>query len=324
MISLDFELLWGMRDHKTIDDYGENILGVWEVIPRMLKLFDEYNVAVTFATVGFLFASGKEELLAYAPKIKPAYKDTNLSPYNGHFDLVKDNEEGDKYHFASALIEMIRKYPYHEIATHTFSHYYCNSEGQTIEDFRRDIIAAISIADRAGIKLKSLVFPRNMFNGEYIKVCEENGIVAYRGNEQVWFHRSETKISRIKGVSMRAFRLLNSYINISGHHCYSLEEIAGERPYNIPSSRFLRPYSRSLKLFEGWRKKRILNSMTHAAKNNMMYHLWWHPHNFGRDQDENFGFLRDILAHYKKLNEKYNFSSITMEALAEQMDRKDG
>jgi peptidoglycan/xylan/chitin deacetylase (PgdA/CDA1 family) len=321
VISLDFELLWGMRDHKTIADYGENILGVWEVIPKMLKLFDEFEVAVTFATVGFLFASKKQELLEFAPEIKPAYKDSNLSPYNGHFNIIKDSEEEDKYHFASTLINMIRKYPYHEIATHTFSHYYCNSEGQTIEDFRRDIVAAIAIADRAGIKLKSLVFPRNMFNQEYIRVCEENGITSYRGNEEVWFHKSQTKISKVKGMSMRALRLLNSYVNISGHHCYTHEEIARERPYNIPSSRFLRPYSPSLNILEGLRKRRILNSMTYAARNNLLYHLWWHPHNFGKDQEQNFAFLRDILSHYQKLNQDYGFTSITMGGLAEQIDR---
>lgn len=322
VISLDFELLWGMRDHKTIDDYGENILGVWEVIPRMLELFDKYDVAATFATVGFLFASKKEELLQFAPEVKPEYKNANLSPYNGHFDHVKDSENDDKYHFASELIDMIRKYPSHEMATHTFSHYYCNSEGQTIDDFRRDIQAAIAIANRDGIKLQSLVFPRNMFNEEYIRVCDENGISSYRGNEEVWFHKSESKTSKIKGISMRGFRLLNSYLNISGHHCYSDEEMSRERPYNIPSSRFLRPYSPSLKLFEGLRKKRILNSMTHAAKRNLMYHLWWHPHNFGKDQDKNFELLEAILAHYKKLNAKYGFSSVTMGALAEQMDRQ--
>ena len=324
VISLDFELLWGMRDHKTIEDYGENILGVWEVFPKMLSLFEKYGVGVTFATVGFLFASNKEELLEYSPKIKPEYKEANLSPYNGHFDLVKVTEKDDKYHFASELISMIRKYPGHEIATHTYSHYYCNSAGQTIEDFRRDIKAAITLANRDGLKLMSLVFPRNMFNEEYIRVCEEFGISSYRGNEEVWFHKAETKTSRIKGMSKRGFRLLNAYLNISGHHCYSLDEISRERPYNIPSSRFLRPYSAKLRLFEGLRKRRILKSMTYAAKNNLMYHLWWHPHNFGKDQNENLGLLEDILAHYKKLNNTYSFTSITMADLAKQFDKKNG
>ena len=324
VISLDFELLWGMRDHKSIADYGDNLLGVWEVFPKMLALFNKYEVGATFATVGFLFASKKEELLQFAPRIEPKYKEANLSPYNGHFDQVKASEEEDKYHFASSLIKMIKKYPIHEIATHTYSHYYCNSAGQTIDDFRRDIKAAIEIAERDGIKLESLVFPRNMYNEQYIRVCEENGISSYRGNEEVWFHKAATKTSKIKAVSKKGFRLLNSYFNIAGHHCYSVEELSKERPYNIPSSRFLRPYSSKLKVFEGLRKRRIKNSMTYAAKNNLLYHLWWHPHNFGKDQEENLALLEDILAHYKVLNTKYGFSSITMGNLAKQFDQKNG
>jgi peptidoglycan/xylan/chitin deacetylase (PgdA/CDA1 family) len=320
VISLDFELLWGVRDILTIDQYGESILAVQQILPRMLDMFTEYDVKATFATVGFLFASTKEELISHCPEIKPQYKDPNLSPYNGHFDQLKQTESEDKYHFASDMINLLKKYPEQEIGTHTFSHYYCNSEGQTIDDFRRDIQSAIAIARKYDIELKSLVFPRNMYNPNYMGVCEEYGIISFRGNEHVWFHKEEVA-SKLKVLRKRAFRLLNAYINISGHHCYKTEDIAKKRPYDIPSSRFLRPYSNTLKMFEGLRKKRILNSMTHAAKNKLLYHLWWHPHNFGQNQDANFAFLEDILIHYKKLNETYGFSSITMGNLAEQIDK---
>lgn len=62
--------------------------------------------------------------------------------------------------------------------------------------------------------------------------------------------------------------------------------------------------------------------MTHAARNNLTYHLWWHPHNFGINQDENFEFLEKILMHYKKLNSQYGFTSITMSNLAKQVLNK--
>ena len=59
--------------------------------------------------------------------------------------------------------------------------------------------------------------------------------------------------------------------------------------------------------------------MTFAAKNNLTYHLWWHPHNFGANMEENFKFLEKILQHYKFLNEKYNFQNYTMSSLAAKM-----
>ena len=57
IISLDFELMWGVRDKRTISDYGDAILGVRETFDRLLHLFSLYKVAVTFSTVGFLFNS---------------------------------------------------------------------------------------------------------------------------------------------------------------------------------------------------------------------------------------------------------------------------
>ena len=321
VISLDFELFWGMRDHKTLEDYGPNILGVWEAMPRMLDLFQAHDVKATFATVGFLFANSKEELIRYVPKEVPQYEEERLSPYNGHFDQVKANEVQDKYHFASELIKLIKTYPGQEIATHTFSHYYCISEGQTIHDFDRDIKAAKSIAAESDVELISIVFPRNMFNEEYIRVCEENGIIAYRGNEKVWFHNSKMGMGRLAGYTRKVLRFLNSYINLSGHHCYTVEEIASNRPYDIPSSRFLRPYNHKLKAFENIRIRRIKNSMTYAAKNGLVFHLWWHPHNFGAFQKENFAMLEELMKHYSSLKSEYGFESVTMGEFAREMDK---
>ena len=63
---------------------------------------------------------------------------------------------------------------------------------------------------------------------------------------------------------------------------------------------------------ENLKLRRIRNSMTYAAKNNLLYHLWWHPHNFGQNTDKNMDTLKRVLEHYKKLELKYGFRSLTM------------
>lgn len=317
VISLDFELLWGMRDKRTIDSYGKNILGGRDAVSKMLDIFTEFNVVATFATVGFLFAKDKKELVSFSPESKPKYDDKNLSGYNGHIDLIGDNESEDKYHYASSLIDLVKKYPNQEIASHTFCHYYCLESGQDIVDFKQDMTAAIAIAEKQDIKLRSLVFPRNQYNKEYLEVCKDLGITSYRGNEKVWFNKAES--GQDETIFKRGFRLLDSYINISGHHSFSINDIEKTIPYNIPSSRFLRAYSPKLKSFDTLKLNRILKSMTHAAKNDEIYHLWWHPHNFGSFQDENFNFLRKILNHYKALNLKYGFGCATMKDIASEI-----
>lgn len=314
VISLDFELYWGVRDQQSLEAYGSNILGVRKVVPILLEEFRKYGIRATWATVGFLFFRNKQELLANIPEIKPDYKDQNLSPYPG-IDKIGDSEQDDPYHFGKTLLDLVQLEPSQEIATHTFCHYYCLEEGQASVAFEYDLSAAIKIAQLSGIKLQSIVFPRNQLNLEYLKICGSHGITSYRGNENAWMYK-ESKGDE-QSLFKRAFRLLDAYINLSGHHCYSYDYIASTFPFNIPASRFLRPYSKRFKFLDGLRLRRILSSMTKAAKEGTVFHLWWHPHNFGSNLSENIIFLEKILKHYFFLQEKYGMMSNSMKDISD-------
>ncbi|MES1182035.1 MAG: polysaccharide deacetylase, partial [Flavobacterium sp.] len=109
VISLDFELMWGVRDIVTIDSYGEHIRGVHEALPKMLACFQRHNIKATFATVGMLFFRTKEELLAGLPRTVPHYKIANLSPYGDYMmKSVGEDYRSDPYHFAPELIKLIQ------------------------------------------------------------------------------------------------------------------------------------------------------------------------------------------------------------------------
>ncbi|HET7119476.1 MAG TPA: polysaccharide deacetylase family protein [Hanamia sp.] len=317
VISLDFEIYWGVRDAVKLKDYREHLLGVHTVIPRLLQIFRQYQINATFATVGFLFFNDKQELLRNLPPKKPSYSDSNLSPYNGHINDIGEDEVNDPFHFGAGLIQQIRAAG-QEIGSHTFSHYYCLEKGQTKEDFKEDLLIAKKIASERGIALKSFVFPRNQYNKDYLDICKEIGFSSFRGNEKSWLFSSKTQ--GLGTTLRRPFRLADAYINLSGHNCHSDKEMKKSVPVNIPASRFLRPYTKKLKAFENLRLKRITDSMTFAAKNGLTYHLWWHPHNFGINISENLSFLEQILIHYRKLNKEYKFESINMQQLAEELN----
>lgn len=321
VISLDFEIYWGVRDVVELSQYKENLLGVRKAIPAMLDLFSKYNISTTFATVGFLFFNDKKELLDGLPGKIPEYNNDRISPYKGHFNTVGENEKEDPLHFAPSLINKIQQSG-QEIGCHTFSHYYCLEDGQTIEDFKADLQAAKRVAAKRGITLKSFVFPRNQYNQQYLNVCKEEGITSFRGNE-----RSKLFSAKNHGRSTayrRPFRLMDAYINLSGYNCYDTNDMISSEPVNIPASRFLRPYSKKLAFLDGLRLKRITNSMTYAAKNKQVYHLWWHPHNVGINIPENMGFLEKILRHYQTLSARYGFTSSSMAQLAELLKPENG
>ena len=314
-VSLDFELYWGLRDKRAISEYEDHLNGVKTAIERTLELFDKYEIHATWATVGFLFAKNIEELKALSPTKKPNYHRANLSPY-----VYIENSEmlEARYHFAPELIDRICKYSNQEIGTHSFSHYYCLEKGQTKEEFGNDLAAAMNVAKEKGVSIESLVFPRNQWNDKYLSVLNECGIKSFRGNEKGWLYKAVNGIE--ENLVRRALRLLDAYINLSGSNSYSIKSISATKPYNIPSSRFLRPKSKRLSVFEGLRKRRIISSLEQAAKNNEIFHLWWHPHNFGADVDGNIEFLEDILLSFRDMNNLYGMKSLNMREVSGLID----
>ena len=74
VISLDYEIHWGVFDKKSVQDYHENLSSVNFVIDRLLELSNRYDVKLTFSTVGLLFAENKEDLILHQ-----YYELTNLN-----------------------------------------------------------------------------------------------------------------------------------------------------------------------------------------------------------------------------------------------------
>lgn len=207
VISLDFELHWGLRDITGVDGYRENLLGVREAIPAMLERFGAHRVHATWATVGFLFAQGREDLIAHLPELRPTYGDARLSPY-GDIDGLGRDESEDPFHFARSLLDAIAATPDQEIASHTFSHYYCLERGQTLAQFRADLLAARSIGAEFGAVIGSLVLPRNQWNPAYASVLAELGVQAYRVNRDHWCHRARR--AGAEGLGVRGARFADS------------------------------------------------------------------------------------------------------------------
>ena len=308
VISLDYEIHWGVFDAMSLENYGDNLKNVNLVIDRLLVLCDRYDVKLTFATVGMLFAKTKKELLNFNPELKPNYTNLKLDPYQ-LINSVGENEENDPLHFAYSRIKEIKENSNHELGTHTYSHYNCLAQGQTIQQFEQDIVSAKNIGKSIGIEVKSIVFPKNQVNKAYLDVCYEHGILSFRGTEKSGIYRTTGNKIKKKFVKLiRLTRLMDGYFNITGHNTYDVEKINSKKGIvNLPSSRFLRPYFNVLKFLEPLKVRRINKSMKYAAKNNEMFHLWWHPHNFGVNIDENFDNLEKIFIEYKRLNSAYNF-----------------
>ena len=302
IISLDFELKWGVFD--ALDEkYDKNLLGVRDAIPKILELFKQYDIHATWATVGMLFNQSKEDFELYKPKHLPSYNNSNLNPYINN--VIGKNEKEDKLYYGHELIKLVQSYENQEIASHAYSHYNALACGQTIVEFEDDVKSAIKIAkDKFNIDLRSYVFAKNEIKEEYLLVLEKHGFIICRSNPNHTLYNQGQNLNKFQKI----IRYADSYINLTGKYNSVLKK--EEKISFVQGDRFLRPHKN--KIFSFLMKRRIKSEMLYAAKNNKIYHLWWHPHNFGICLEENLTNLKDILKYYKYLNEKYKMESLCM------------
>lgn len=310
-MSLDFELHWGVRDREGADGpYRANLLGARSAIPRLLDLFDEYRVDATWATVGFLFASSRSDLERCRPAVTPRYAEPALDPYG---EPTGKDEADDPLHFAPSLIAAIRARRGQEIGTHTFSHFYCLEPGQDRAAFAADLDSATAIAARSGIELRSIVFPRNQFNPAYAGVLADAGLRCYRGAGRSAVHSAGA------GTAARGRRLLDAHL---GRDARLTAWSDVRRPgglHDIPASLFLRPWSPRFQPFDGLRRARILRAVRAAASGGGIFHLWWHPHNFGVHLEQNLAFLREILESLAWYRDRGALRSLSMSGVADEL-----
>jgi len=316
IISLDFELFWGVHDVFSKADYAKNIYGAHEAVPEILKLFKQYDIRATWAVVGMLAFETMEQFKANLPEKKPNYTHEKRSSYY-HADSEQIQRADYDLYFAPELIRAIRGTPGQEIGSHTFSHYYCLEKGQSLDTFVADAKTFTNVILAKDEKLQAIVFPRNQVNKAYLSACRDLGFLAYRGNEKGWVY--QIRKNDRNHLLKRGLRLLDMYVNLFGYQTYAIPVPNEGLPINIQGSRQLKPVSPTLSWLEGRRLQRILMEMTYAAKQGEVYHLWWHPHNFGVRLEANLSFLTQILKHYHYLNEKYHFHSVTMGELASEV-----
>lgn len=314
VISLDLELMWGVRDHRTIQEYGGAVLGGRQAISDLLRRFSDNNIRATWAVVGLLFARNRDEMMEFSPDLKPTYLDQSLSPYEFIRNGVGLNEKEDPLHFGRSLVDSIADTAGQELATHSYSHYYCLEPGQTVDQFSADIDSALSIAKEAGHDLRSIVFPRNQMTSLHIECCKEHGVNNFRGNPISFLYRPRPGSDNSSVV--RAFRLLDSVLPVSQNLSYTSVPVM-QGANDVRASRFLRPYSSRFPLYSKLHQSRIKSEMEYAAKSGSIYHLWWHPHNMGRNIALNLNQVDGLISKFNQLRDDYGMESVAMSDFSE-------
>lgn len=312
VISLDFEMFWGVDDTRSIAGYGRNVLGEWDAVPRMLARFRAHGIQATWATVGAIMCRDYREWRTRRPiKTPPAGAPAPCADLEDA--LVKQHP---KLFFARPLVERILETDGQELATHTYSHFYCKDKNATPAAFVEDLARAGNLAAEMGAGFRSIVFPRNQIRPEFLAVLPAAGIRVYRGNSPHWLYRNGDAVPG--GMAGRIMRFADAFVPLSGSSCRRAK--TDGTLVNVPASAFLYAWSALAEPLIALRLHRIKQGMTEAARTGALFHLWWHPHNFGINLGANLAMLEEILLHYRELADTFGMKSQCMGAFAGTMD----
>lgn len=310
-ISLDFELHWGVFDKKDRLSRTTCYQNTLKLIPELLHLFEKYEVHTTWATVGGVFAKDRNEWDELKPAIQPEY---SIDKYSAYKWVDQHGLPENLYfaHFAPEAVQSILNFRGQELGTHTFGHYYCLEEQNSLKAFDADLKAAKNTSLKFNNRPISLVFPRNQFNEESLRICYSNDIKVVRSNPDQWFWKpiADGKPQMLRKI----YRTGDAYIPLGSRTSYPLESIKVKQnePIQLPASRLLRPWHPKYSLANKLSLKRILKEIKAAAVNKECYHLWWHPENFGDHPSENLSNLDVILQEYKNCTMKHGMTSWNM------------
>jgi len=185
IISADFELGWAWRYSKTNPQPDKMAARARLNFPKIIALLDNYNIPITFATVGHLFLEsckkGDHDWMRRIPYFDDHWRYTK----GDWFDCDPYTQwENAKHWYAPDLIRMIQNAKVkHELSTHTFTHIDFSEKNCPSEVAEDELKACIAAMKPYGEKPESIIFPGGTFGN--IAVLKKYGIKIYRKNVDV-------------------------------------------------------------------------------------------------------------------------------------------
>ncbi len=283
-ISADFELAWAFRFSKTEKNPKARAIQARKNFDKLIKYFDEYDIPITWATVGHLFLEGCSKGDHDWMHRIPYFENKNWIYKTGDWfdaDPCKSWEKAKSW-YAPDLIEQILKAKVkHEIGCHTFSHIDFTDKRCPSQVADDEIVACLEAAKPWGInRFKSMVFPGGYFGN--IETLKKHGFTNYRKNLP----------ERIGGIATDSHGLIVSH---------STGMIGIKKNWS-----------------NQYRIKRWKYHMDVAIRTGTVINLWFHP---SFDENTLNYVLPGVLKEAAKLRDKGKLFIGTMEEIASLKDQ---
>ncbi len=311
VISLDTELAWGRIGNPDLRYFMEQFKHTREAVDRLLALFDQYQMPVTWAVLGRLLKKSVTASDHFLDDISYYYPSLSNEKV---YENEKLHSAEHSYLFYNEVVEKIKSAKVkHEIGTHTYNHVefgsFAASEEQKIKN---DLEAVLASSSQYHLEMKSLVFPKNSVG--FLSLLPKYQIETFRSPNQFWY-------SSFPGSLPRWIRKFDDFLPIAfrgvdaGINSHGLVE--------IPGSVFFHIQHRGIKKYIPF-KILILKTtkgLTRAAVQGKIFHLWFHPYNFGYRMEEHLQALEAVLKCAVQLKEKGQLEFLTMQGVREKLTK---
>jgi len=256
--SFDCEGKWGMADHPRDWDSSLTHKGLLKAYEFILSTLHANNLSATFAFVG-AFTETREEFLDEAfPKLTS--KNHMLWLEHSKHRIINKAEEG---WFMPELLEMVKEYNTHEIATHSYTHIPFNM--LDIDDARIELGLVRRWAEKNKIECSTLVYPRNII--KHHDLLKEYGIFGYRDIPDTMSNHRIPKLIKTFIEEVWVFK--------------KSQLLSMDKPVIIPGGVFINWQYSFRKYIPTTISISKYKHMIHDAKNrSRVAHFWTHPHNF--------------------------------------------
>lgn len=306
ILSLDYELIWGVYEKKRIWDYvHSNLNNANDALVKICDLAEQYDIKLSIGIVGLLnIDHNKNDDSICNNKIKSIafWKKNRESIYRNHLT------DFDKICGDPSIIQNLISRKNIEIVSHTYYHSFFQDEENLKETLSLESFKIKELFKLLEIPMNSIIFPRNQYNKELLKEFQTLGFRYFRGID---FGFSWTKHSLFKknfNLLSKLYYIIRLYSGYPVDRTYFLpKKEMGLK--NVKGSYFMRPYNHITKKIEHRKVLSIKKQMSKAALEGKYFHIWWHPHNYGKNLNENLSQIEEIFRHYKELNLKFGYES---------------
>ena len=284
ILSLDCEGKWGMADSLTADHHRWlTTANLRAAYAQLLDLFDEYGIASTFAFVMAFLLSDREQR-----DCDHLFQDQEIDGANWLRAFRAAQRDGGLEGWCMPeLLDAVQARGRHEIGCHGFSHLPLGEDMVSEAVMRREIAAAVAVAERRALQLDTFIYPRNIVG--YPHALADAGFMAYRDG------------SGGGGGPVKKARNLLSELNVGDRPQQPAR--AGGPVTVIPSGHFF-----------NWRRgvrrlvppavtaRRWSAMLERSAREGGVVHLWLHPHNI-ISAPGTLEVLRSVLRHVARLRD---------------------